>query len=317
MKKLLLLFLFIGATMSAQEKGLERPCQITAMSDIELGQPVNFEFPALGQCSNCYDWDISAGSATINSSWHDQQRIVNVTPNSASFTLTVTYFDENGCHTCSKSFSVSEPDCDFEPDFRTKFDCNPQGEGTIFLENLDLSEVASVTYYFEPYNNQGPNNTQYYQNFHFNNSSGNGLGVQTNSAPFSVGCTYTPATCAPSDLITLNVTIEFVNGSDCETIAEVYDIQVLDGGGRAPEVTVFPNPVKSEMDVVLQDMKNKTVSLHLYDMQGVMLSEQKNIHIQSKAYSQKIMIPDTVEGFVFLKVIEDDKVIAVKKLIRE
>ena len=311
MKKFLFLVLICSTSMVAQNLGFDvAKCNITATSDIIVGEEATFSFPSNAQCSQCYDWDVS-GDASIVPAWDDKTRFVTVVPGSGSFTLTMTYFDETGCHTCSKTFTAVEPGCDFEPIFVTKFDCSPQGTGLVKLDNDDLDDVVSVTYVFEPFNNYNAStNTFYFNNFQF---IGGGTGIEVTNEPFTANFSYDPATC--DDYITFGVTIEFANGSICEDISENFDIFVSSGGGQQPVINLFPNPAIHSTNLELQNMQGRTLEVQMYTLSGEMVQKDVIGFIDSNSFQKELLLPETSSNLLFLKIIESGVLIDTQKII--
>lgn len=308
MKNLLFLFLMIASIATAQKN--DKPdCIISGPATVVAGVPTDFFISQLAQCTFCYDWDVSSLGNTVSIQGDDRKSVVTILANgSGIFNLKVTYFTETGCHTCQRNIVIdSSPQCDFEPEFITKFDCSPQGEGRVFLGNIDLSEVSSVTYYFEPNNNQG-----YYDNFAF---VGGGNGIVVTDAPFIADCTYTPGTCRPDDIITLSVTIEFESSSICETIEEVYDIEVIDHGGQKPLIDVYPNPTESLVSVELKHLKDKAIELQLLNLSGQLMSTEKLTMVPEENYTHALILPKTSEQALWLRIVENGVVIETKKIL--
>lgn len=117
MKKVLIA-LFIGMTSLFHSQ-----C-ITGGPDINLNQTVTFTSGNVAQCANCYDWDINGDTTssdnqtvgTIQIVGSDQGQsvsILGVAP--GPFSLSVTYFTENGCQECRRIFSgvVIDNSCEF------------------------------------------------------------------------------------------------------------------------------------------------------------------------------------------------------------
>ncbi len=90
-------------------------CDISGPTSMELNDTATFSIPSsLAQCSNCYDWDVSNSNAQILTS--DMSNSVQIKRvGDGSFTVTVTYINENGCDSCSIDFiALDEPDpCDY------------------------------------------------------------------------------------------------------------------------------------------------------------------------------------------------------------
>ncbi|MEL6811379.1 MAG: T9SS type A sorting domain-containing protein [Bacteroidota bacterium] len=113
MKKLLLLFMIgLVACMSSHSATIEEtnpPC-IDGPSTVTLGQTYSYSSNGNAQCSNCYDWDIS-GNANISGG--DTANTVTINPTAVgTFTLDLTFFNEGGCFTCTKTITVLPDDCE-------------------------------------------------------------------------------------------------------------------------------------------------------------------------------------------------------------
>lgn len=318
MKKLFFLLFTISALVNAQNRGIDKPCQITATSSIILGQPATFEFPDLAQCNNCYDWDVVAGSATIDTPLQDQMRFVSVIPNSLAFTLSMTYFDEEGCHTCTKQFSVDPPAC-FTPILAGKIYCetNPP-TGNIYLGNsaADISHMVNVTYTMDPAKN-GNN----YPGFAWNPNGGtvsNGGKTITSTDQFNAfPVTFTSLNGACSETICLDISIYFDDGRCENGWYDSADAICEFLGVPSPIIGVAPNPVESSIQVSLENMLNRTIELQLVDLNGLVLKTQIVQNIDTNQFINEMQIPSTNSKVLFLRVIENTQVIEIKKILRK
>jgi len=303
--------------MNAQNRGLEKPCEITSTSPIEIGQPATFEFPALAQCTNCYDWDVTAGTASISPPSQDQTRTVTVIPNSLAFTLSMTYFDEEGCHTCTKQFSVDPPAC-FTPEIGGKIFCTEfPPNGVVYMDNspTDISHMVSVTYTMNQSNN-GNNYPGFAWNPNGGSVSNGGKTITSTNQTNKFPVTFTSGTPC-SETICLDLNIYFDDGR-CEN--GWFDGLVCDLlADFAPEarISVVPNPATSYIQVSLENMLSRTVELQLVDLNGALLKTQIVRNIDSNSIINEMQIPNTNSKVLFLKVIENNRVIDTKKILRK
>ncbi|RBA28451.1 T9SS type A sorting domain-containing protein [Flavobacterium tibetense] len=82
---------------------------ISGSLNIPLGATATFTSNQIAQCSNCYDWDINNDPLSSDNQTVGTIKIVGSDMGQSvqiqgvivgPFTLNLTYFDENGCHTC-------------------------------------------------------------------------------------------------------------------------------------------------------------------------------------------------------------------------
>lgn len=97
---------------------------ITGGPNIPLGSTVTFTSVNTAQCTSCYDWDINGDATSSDNSIAGNLQIIGSDIGQSvsikgltagPFTIQLTYFTENGCQTCSQTFSgmVSDPGCAF------------------------------------------------------------------------------------------------------------------------------------------------------------------------------------------------------------
>ena len=149
MKRVLLtftLFLCIGY--------IQAQCVISGPDSLEVGSTGVYTIPSsLGQCSECYDWDIVSGNVSIVGT--DQNNSVTIQVNgTGSFQLSVTYFDETGCHTCNITKSSY---CDVT-------------QSGIYFVNL-LGDQNLKFYTMPTLASGGPNSFSYYWTFTYADGS--------------------------------------------------------------------------------------------------------------------------------------------------
>lgn len=97
---------------------LSAQCIILGPAQFSVGQTVTFSVPfGTAQCTECYDWDINNSNLTTSGNVQiigsDQSNTVSILGLSAgTFDLSVTYFDETGCHFCVTSYIITSCDID-------------------------------------------------------------------------------------------------------------------------------------------------------------------------------------------------------------
>jgi hypothetical protein len=112
MKKLAMLLLMAAGTINAQ-KGCMTPQDVFC-----TGQTVTINaYSAAGQCASCYDWDINGNTTSSDNQTVGNVKIVGSDMGSSvnieclsagSFTVTVNYINETGCHECTRTYEVTD-----------------------------------------------------------------------------------------------------------------------------------------------------------------------------------------------------------------
>ena len=106
MKKFLLLFLILGFNFTGAQ------CLIRGTSSAAIGTTNLYSIPSMSaQCTDCYYWTVTSGASITGSNTGNS---VNVVANSTgTFSVSVTYFSNGVCQTCTKTIndSNSEVDC--------------------------------------------------------------------------------------------------------------------------------------------------------------------------------------------------------------
>ncbi|PHS08111.1 MAG: hypothetical protein COA88_07395 [Kordia sp.] len=236
MKKTIL-FLFL-ITFSF---GIKAQCNISGPLTVMLGTSATFSIPNLAQCTECYDWDTLSSNISITSS--DMNNTVIISANSLGQAhLQVTYFDEEGCHTCDILFDVinGDPAGCCEPELNSYFICGGWksygGHGAIYIAfpECDRTTVSSIDWVV--------------------NGANFISGPLTGS---SSGTTYGPG--SPGNIDNLNcsviqvqATVHYNNGCLSETLNET-----IIPSSRVSENIIYPNPTSSEIKINLDSIKNK------------------------------------------------------------
>ena len=127
---------------------------ITGNQTVNLNQAVTFTSVGVAQCASCYDWDINGNTTSsdnqtvgtvqiVGSDQGQSVSILGVTP--GPFTLNVTYLNENGCQSCTTSFSgtVVDPSCAFTLSNIT----TTVGTGSVTFQTTPTPSITSgITY---------------------------------------------------------------------------------------------------------------------------------------------------------------------------
>lgn len=294
----LLIILLTFSAGHAMEENMNAPPCIVGPTEITQGGQFLFYTTANAQCNNCHDWDIS-GNATISGS--DQGGAVFVNANSVGqFTLNLTYFTENGCFTCTRTFNIipAEPEPCLEPEFTSKVFCDanppaePGGHGTVTITNWGdaTSPVESLTYIFNAADNNGN-----FANFSFSQNS-----TVTSKTIYSTGAVnywFDPGTCPSSgNTITFRVIVTFAS-KECETIDENFDV-IYDCGGCSPllepAINLSPNPATNGSTISFQGIEaNKVTAIEVHDLYG-------NKKLSMKPENQNFMIAGLNSGIYFV-----------------
>lgn len=323
--KILSLLLFGVAAFSNSQ------CLITAVtpgSVIRVGQPVSFSIPStLGQCTDCYDWDIN-GNNMISGS--DQKNTVTIIPTSrANFTLSVTYFDETGCHSCSftppnlplPAYPLPNANCfGFDPVIINN-SSNITSEGTLNYayiggpnQNSYSSTGLTFTWYFKllngtllTFNEQNPSFRQLCPN------TPNGIGNLNNSTVMSFACNVSNGvetreyrSIVPGWPIS---GISFINNTQtCFTHQNCIQKSLNPNSQQILKIKVFPNPASSIINFEGIDLEKYSVTI--FDVNGVNIIENSKI-------DKPINIENQKKGVLFYKISNENEVIQQGKLIKQ
>ncbi len=241
--KILLLLMMLSSFVQAQ---------ISGPNSLACNQTATYSIASLAQCSQCYDWDAS-GNISITPSYSDMHNSVTIKAGSSSGsgTLTVTYFNETGCHTLSKAITVScgSSSC-CTPVLESYFICGGWhgGHGAVYINftNCDRSSVSSIDWVVN--------------------------GAVFNSGPLtgqSSGTTYGPgspgniASSCNSSFISVTATVHYNNGCPTVTVRQ----RILVESGPIRKNVIYPNPTKSEINIKLEALKsNNNLEIKIIDI---------------------------------------------------
>ncbi len=316
MKHLFLLLLLTTSLVMGQ-KGPDKPACVIEGPIVD-GNLYTFSISnSLAQCIDCHDWDITGfstpgGGPVIQHSASDEKNEFTVEAiSSGTFTLQVTYFNETGCHTCQKNITVTITEPCIEPEIGGKLYClqNPP-IGTVYLDpnSVDISNINNITWIFDP--NDNPGN---YNGFKFLGNNQTFIQSFNKASNFSEDFTMISG-CPSNRYLCLDYNIEFEDPTTCGAGYIVGSVcgYLLD---PSPFTTIFPNPADKEITVSLSNLKDKTVTLEVYNASGAKVNSKKVI-ITSNEYLQQIDLSKSSGKLLLLKVVENGKVIDTKKILR-
>ncbi len=275
-------------------------CNISGPSTVNLGTSATFSIPNLGQCTQCYDWDVLSSNINITSS--DMNNNVTILATSIGQAhLRVTYFDENGCQTCDINFEVvpTPPVC-CQPQLDSYFICRgwAGGHGAVYIDftanNCDRNSVSSIDWIVN--------------------------GAVFSTGPLtgqSSGTTYGPG--SPGNIesgcnrINVTATVHYNNG--CPDVTLTEDVNIDSGPNDNDPYTgfgkilIYPNPTTSNLNIDFSMLKDvKKLEVKLYELNtGKEIYSKK---ILKEEFNKNISI-NHLDNYDLLKVIilNDGKVI--------
>jgi hypothetical protein len=232
--------------------------QITGPTTIHFNDQETYSIPNLGQCSQCYDWD-ETGDITIVSSDMNNSVTIQAGNSAGNGVLTVTYFNETGCHEITLPITVEceGPGCDIIelpggcciPTLDSYFICRGWlgGHGAVYIDftgnDCDRRSVSSIDWVVNgAVFSSGPLKGQ---------SSGTTFGA---GSPGNIQ--------SDCNRIRVTATVHYNNGCPDVTLTENIDI------GSGPRKTIiYPNPTKSEINIDLFELKKMNeVEIKLFDL---------------------------------------------------
>jgi hypothetical protein len=110
-------------------------------------------------------------------------------------------------------------------------------------------------------------------------------------------------------------TFSGANGTVAQGVQQPYEISVVTGlseiSNASFECTVFPNPTKRVLKLLVKSFDSKNLSFQLTDLNGVLIRENK---IESN--ETEISMDNLVPAIYFLKISLDNKELKVFKIIK-
>jgi len=259
--------------------------QITGPITIQCGNQATYSISNLAQCSQCYDWDFS-GDISIISSDMNNSVTIQADNNAGSGTLSVTYFNESGCHQMSPiNISIQcipTPTC-CEPELNSYFICHgwDGGHGAVYIDftgnNCDRNSVSSIDWVLN--------------GAVFSSGSLNG---QSSGTTYGAGSPGNISSGSPSYGIYVTATIHYNNGCSDVTLYEDVDTDSCNDDG---EIGIHPNPTKSKLIINGYDNKlNDNVRIKIYDLNNgseifnKKLKYNKEINLKDFTSSKKVRV---------------------------
>lgn len=233
--------------------------------NINVGQVVTFTSANVAQCLQCYDWDINgdpnssdnstAGNLKIQGS--DMNRSVTIEGISVGTgSVTVTYFDETGCHTCTIAVNVVNPQNCNAPVLDGWFECRGSGPntgGNLYINDngVDWSKISSINIWLN-----GANFTGGY--------SGNTL---TLTGPFTGPLIFSVIDsvqeCFYGNDFGAIVTFNYNNGCpSVQTGGTWYDYNTPLQRADENKISVYPNPTSSSIQFSGKNLKDYYVTVY-------------------------------------------------------
>jgi hypothetical protein len=281
-------------------------CTITGPSGpYQVGQSYTFSVSQTAQCADCYDWDVS-GPVSITSSDQNQSVTIQVTGN-GSFSLCVNYIDEEGCHSCCFNGTAGIACC--IPYLDSYFICGGWreygGHGAIYIgydEACDRSTISSIDW--------DVNGAVFINGTLTGLSSGTTYGAGSPGNIASYGCDE-------GMHIFVTATIHFNNGCPDVTITQDITPSYRAASPTAPVVSVFPNPVVSELSVKMQSGQSlQKTRIILVDMSTGVEVYNTIVPLSENNYSTNIRIPSAYRNKNLVLIILDKNKITYTKTIR-
>lgn len=252
---------------------------ISGPSTMTVGTSYNFSVTSgSAQCTDCYDWDIVSGSASITGS--DQNNTFTITPTAAgSVQVCVNYITESGCVNCCKTVTA-EPACN------------------IASVNFAFNKVSPNSYWLAA----SPNNASYTYSWTVTYSDGTVLNY-TGLNVYNVEVCHNDFGLVS---ITLTVTSAGCPGGKSKTVN--YNQFPDNCSGRRAGVS--PNPVHDMLHLQLDDPIDYTVTLH--DTNGNLLKTF------TRKDGKHLNISDLKKGIYIVRITDGErKEISTDKIVKE
>ncbi len=291
-----LLFLTLVFSINYVFAQLSGKC-ISGSTNINVGQTYNYSVSSsLGQCSNCYDWDVGSGLSISGTDQGNSVAIEALQP--GSHQITVTYFNENGCNTCT--INVNGIDCPIIDQYEGLLSCS-SGSGYIELEDViqDLSTVASVEWTMT-----GGANDIIVNNATFDGN----LSTQITSfqAPFREDFSLTCMSAQSIQDIAFEAKVIFNNG--CPD--QIFYPKLTNSGRTINEntkIAVYPNPsFDGFLNINFENKINEEISIKVYDIMNSRILLEKDFGlINNSKELKKISIPQTESKLLELVIYEN------------
>lgn len=256
-------------------------CSIFGPTSILLNQTATFNIPSSpAQCGSCYDWDVSGSGQVIGSDMGSSAQIRRT--GTGAITISVTYFDETGCHSCSVTIAALGSSCNFTVAILDEYiDGTQSGSNLVYLLANTIPQVGPGATYTWTVNYQ--NGTSYTGT---TTQSPSPIPAYTNNRIVSASVVVNYLTCTASDSrIFLNPIpdIGFGSGFGSGKVQSTGELNL--GDADEQKFRLFPNPATSNIQIEGPELVKHTISI--LDMQGKVILEEsdltKEIDLEGKA----------------------------------
>lgn len=293
MKNLFTSFVLFFVINLGYASDLNSNCPIAGPSSLTLNQTATFSISSnLGQCVGCYDWDISNSSnAQIQGS--DTANSVQIKRiGSGEFTITVTYFNEGGCQSCTITIPAIDP---------TQCDLTVKILDLYLTDNGDPNQITTIYLFANPQAGQGATYTW--------------SGFYENGNPFSVTSTLMP-TPIPASLSNRIASAKvIVNYMDCEARdRKTFDCPIpyiscpSNRNGLNGEFRLNQNPIKSNLEFEGNNKDQFIISI--YDASG-------NAMLKGIRLSDEISLEGRKPGIYFYIITDESGTIQSGKVVKQ
>lgn len=340
MKKIFFLLVFVAFSINGNSQCVSGP------TTLYVGQTYTFSSINGAQCTSCYDWDINGNPTSSDNSTQGNIQIVgsdigqtvNIKILSAgTFSLTVTYFNENGCNQCTQKFTAITP---VALPTQNCFGFDPANLAFSQGQPLNTSEgVLNYGYIGSPYgtpiSSVGLTFTWYFRLL-----NGTLLTFNEQNPVFRQRCPYDPNNLEnglyPNSSPVMSFALIVSNGLQTRiyrSIASGYPIPGISGAntptcfihedcfqGNPPnkslksqsatinEIKVYPNPTSSILKFEGKDLNNYKVSI--YNNNGYEIIKDSKIN-------ETISIENQQNGVYLYKITDENGFEQTGKIIKE
>lgn len=255
-------------------------CSIFGPTSLLLNQTSTFNIPSSpAQCGSCYDWDVSGSGQVIGSDMGSSAQIRRI--GSGAITISATYFDENGCHSCSVTIPAIGG-CNFTVAILNEYiDGTQSGSNLVYLLANTIPQVGSgatftwtVTY--QDATTYTVTTTQ----------SPSPIPASSNNRIVSASVVVNYLTCTASDSRIFRNPIPDIGFGSGFGSGKVQSAgELISDDADEQKFKLFPNPATSNIQI--EGPKLVEHSISILDMQGKVILEEsdltKEIDLQGKA----------------------------------
>lgn len=309
----------------------------TAPTSFTVGQTYTFTSTGTAQCTSCYDWDINGSTTSSDNSTVGNLQIIGSDMgqsvsikvlSTGSFTIQLTYINENGCQSCSRTFTVNNPSPTPLPTSNC-FGYDPANTAFAGGQALSTSEgILNYGYIGSPY--AAPiSSTGLTFTWYFKLLNGTLLTFNVQNPTFRQICPYDPsnpnnnADNSPVKSFALIVS-NGVQTKEYRSIDPNYPIPGISSIANTPtcflhsecspplrtngNIKVSPNPTKSTINFEGSDLDQYNITI--FDENGNKIIENSKINTPIDIEHQK-------KGILFYKITNDSGTVQEGKILKE